>query len=338
MRRTNPLSNLLFAAALISVADVQGFGQQAGQPGEAAAATETQPPSEAIVIPDEPRTIDPAQFVPEPLGKPVTVEFVETPLSEVAAWIRDELGYPVLLDEQNLREQGMLPSDPVTERLADAPPYLLLNRLQTIGIHWFVEAGILHLTTGEIADDHISTEQYVIGDLLDAGYEEHAIREVIANETSGPWFDLDGIGGSIQILGDVLFVRQRYHVQREVAAVLEALRRHGRMTLLLEPPQNLVLRDKLAINVTADFDRIPLVDAIENLAAQVDADMRIDLTALRDQNLRDRQPVSLQLSGRPLSTTLDVLLSGLDLTYLVQDGVIWITAKVIADERMITAI
>jgi hypothetical protein len=108
--------------------------------------------------------------------------------------------------------------------------------------------------------------------------------------------------------------------------------------LLLEPPQYLALRDKLTLNVTADFDRIPLVDAIGNLADQVEVDMRIDEDALKDQGIRDRQPVSLGLTGRPLSTTLDVLLSGLNLTYLIEDGVVRITTQEIAEDHRVTAV
>lgn len=337
MRRPRPVFGLFALLALWTDCESPLHGQD-DPAGAAAEAEQNQPPSEAIVIPDEPRTIDPAHFVPEPLAIPVTVDFEETAIEDVAAWIRDELGYPTLIDEAAIRDLGILLSDPITERLDDAPAYLLLNRLRQMQLGWFVEDDILRITTKEFVDERLSTVQYNIGNLLDAGYEDDAIRDVIARETSGPWFDVDGLGGSLQILGDVLFVRQTYHVQREVAAVLAALAEHGRMTLLLESPQNLALRDQLDANVTADFDRTPLQEAIENLAAQVDIDMRLDVQALSDIGIRDRQPVSLTLSGRPLSTTLEVLLSGIHLTYLAEDGVMWITSRETVEDRFTTAI
>ena len=337
MCRSRSIVGLVAALATVLLTELHLQGQD-DPTAAATAADETQSPSEAIVIPDEPRTIDPARFVPEPLGRPVTVEFEEVSLTDVAAWIRDELGVPVLFDETSLRKRNILVGDTIRDRLLDAPMYLLLDRLDSIGLGWLVEDGIIRITTVEEADDHLSTMQHNIGDLLDAGYDSSSIEQVITNQTSGPWFDLDGIGGTEQVLGDVLFVRQNFDVQREVAAVIEALRKHGRMTFIHRSPQDLALRDKLLVSVTAGFDQTPLNSAIEELARQASIDIRLDEQALEDLGLREREPVSLQLDDRPLGVVLELLLTGMGLTYFIEDGVMLITTLDVTSEQLSTAV
>src|SRR5690606_17782298 len=51
------------------------------------------------------------------------------------------------------------------------------------------------------------------------------IVDFILEETSGPWLELDGIGGSITPYGSLLFVRQSPRVQEEVATVIDGLTR-----------------------------------------------------------------------------------------------------------------
>lgn len=291
-------------------------------PAAAAAAEEAQTPSEAIVIPDEPRTIDPSRFVPEPLAKPVTVEFQEATLREVVDWLREDQMIAVRLDERTLRSAGVLASDPVSDRLDDAPLYLLLDRLGSAKVDWYFDAGVLHLTTIAAVSERMTTEPYNVGSLLDAGYDGDSIIHTIQEVTSGRWFDIDGTGGTVQVIGDVMFVRQTDRIHRETLGLLQALAEPARMTFVLDPPQNIPLREKLDAVISVDLENVPLIDAIASIADTADADLRLDLPALRSQRIHEREPVTLVLPERDLRTVLDVLLADLNLTAYVQHGVI----------------
>lgn len=344
-------------ALLAQQADQQPADKPAGQPADQPAAQPTDQPAEQAgeqpagqpaagaaekpalpEIPDEPKTVDPATFMPPKLAEPVTVDFTDSSIGEVAEWIRTQHGFPVLIDERSLSDNNVLVSDPVSDRLVNEPLYLLLDRLRLKGLAWYVEDNILRITTKDQADEHLTTSQYLVGDLFDADYDSNTLIDVIQNETSGPWFDVDGIGGTIVLLGDVMFVRQTDRMQREVAGLLSALRKHGRMTFTLDPPQNLALRQKLQQNVTADFDATPLVTALQNLAEQAEANIRLDTTALRTKGVRERQPVSLALADRPLDTVLSLLLSTVRLKHVIRDGAILITTPENAEELFKTAI
>ncbi|HUG90215.1 MAG TPA: hypothetical protein VML55_05250 [Planctomycetaceae bacterium] len=289
-------------------------------------------------IPDEPRTVDPATLVPEKLAAVASVDFAESSLREIAQWIEEHQSVPVLFDSRALAEAGIPLGEPVTDRLRDEPGYLLLNRLHALGLAWFVEDDVVHITTSKVADERMRTEPYSVGDLLDAGYESDDLIESILGATEGPWEDVDGTGGSAEWLGDVLFVRHNDSLQRQVAGLLAALRKHGAQTFTFDPPQHLVLRQTLDETVSVKFVDTPLAVAVRELAMQTGIDIRIDGPALRQSRIRDREPVSLTLSDRKLSTVLHVLLADLNLTWILRDGVLWITTADRADEHRKTVV
>jgi len=100
----------------------------------------------------------------------------------------------------------------------------------------------------------------------------------------------------------------------------------------------MLLREKLQQNVDVKFQDVPLFRAVEELAAKSGADIRLDMPSLREVRVRDREPVSLVLTERKLSTVLGVLLSDHGLTWILRDGVLWITSRDKADSQMKTAV
>lgn len=327
MHPTDSPLMLLVATALISSLTSPTFGQQADPPPAAeAAATESQPPSEAIVIPDEPRTIDPAQFVPEPLGKPVTVEFKDATLKDVVQWLTEKQGIAVQLDERTLHNAGVLPSDPVSDQLDEEPLYLLLDHLQSMKLDWYFEAGVLHLTTPAVVEERMVTKPYNVGNLLDVEYDSDTLIQLILSVASGRWMETDGKGGTIQGIGDVVFVRQTERVHREISGLFAALAQPARMTLVDDPPQNILLREQLDSMLSVDFVEVPLAEAIARIARDSGADIRLDVPGLRAKRLHEREPVSLTLPDRDLRTVLNALLANLNLRFQIQDGIILVTA------------
>lgn len=275
---------------------------------------------------DEPQTVDPATLVPKQLATAVTIDFADSTLKDVARWIQEEQKLAVLFDNSALSEKGILLGEPVSDRLNGDPIYLLLNRLSSLGLASYVEDDILHITTIDAAESRMLTNSYNVNDLFDKGYKPDDLISTLYAATDGKWADQDGTGGSMEWLGDVLFVRQTDGVHRQVAGLIAALRKHGRQTFTLDPPQHLKIRQTLNDNVSVKYQNTPLFQAIQELAEQTKIDMRLDAAALRANGVRDREPVSLTLSDRKLSTVLHVLLTDLKLTWILRDGVLWITA------------
>lgn len=300
-------------------------------------AIEAQPVIEIPEIADEPKTIDPATLVPASLATEAAVKFENSSLRELVSWL-EGAGLVVLLDNRALTEQGISLGEPVSDRLDNAPIYLLLNRLRALQLSWYVDDGILHITTLTALKERQSTQPYNVGDLLDLGYGANELIEVLTSGVAVESWEENGGGGSIELLGDVLFVRQNDAQHLEVRGLLQGLRKHGRRTFTLDPPQHLSLREKLSAEVSVAFEDTPLETAIGELAVQAKADIRLDRIALRAVRVRDREPVSLKLSERNLGTVLRVMLSDLDLTWILRDGVLWVTSNEEAEYQLKSAV
>ena len=233
---------------------------------------------------------------------------------------------------------GMSAAEPISDRLDNTPIYLLLNRLRSLGIAWYFEDDVLHITSPEMAEQQPTTLTYNVGDLLDAGYDLDTLVDVISNCIApDSWEAVGGVGG-LNALGDVLFVRQTQALQLHVKGFLAALRNHARQTFVNDPVQHQVLRERLDDRVTVNFAGTPIETAIRQLSEIAGTDIRLDLPALRDLGVRERTPVTLKLTDQKLKTVLQAIALDLRLNWMLQDGVLWVTTPEKAESFSKTAV
>ena len=305
-------------------------------PLHAQSSSESSPP--LPIITDEPKTIDPIEVLPPQLTAGATHDFSDSSLREVVAWLQKEPRLVVLLDKKALAEIGVTAAEPVSDRLVESPLYLLLNRLRSLGLDWYYDDEILYITSREVAQDRAMTLTYNVGSLLDAGFELGRLEDVITSTITPDTWDAVGGNGVVNSLGDVLFVRQNDDVHRQIKALLQALGEPGRQTFLNDPTQHLRLRETLRQNVSVDFQDTPLESVAQRLAEVAGIDVRLDVSALRRRTYSGAQPVTLKLLDRSLETALQAVVMDLDLTWVIRDGVLWITSIDEAEAYLKTAV
>ena len=288
-------------------------------------------------IPAEPRFVDPTDFLPAKLTKRVTVDMRSASLTELAQWLQTAGELNVLVQLSELEEEGISPSDPISDWLANEPLYLLLDRLQLMDVGWYYEGDILYLTTlSVVRNERQATVPYLLGDLLDNGYTGYQIVDLIESLIEPDTWENNGGNGRINLIGDMIFVRSTGAIQRRVQGFLHAIEHHGRQTFIDVSATDQLLQDKLAVIVTVDYQDSPLEDAILDLAKQTGADIRLDRASLRDARIRERQPVTLQVQQQPIKTVLNYLLPQLGLGWQIRNGVLWVTSRD-EDEEPLTA-
>ena len=289
-------------------------------------------------ISDIPATIDPANLVPEILASKKTANLKGAPLREVIQWLELEGDVEVLVDGLGLSDIGVLETDPVGETLDDTPLYQMLNRLSVYGLAWYFDEGVLHLTSRENAEGRLTMLPYNVGDLFDSGFEADPLLETILHTIEpDSWEELGG-EGVINLIGDVLFIRQNDRIHREVKGLLQALRIHGRQTFVSEPPVHTAIREAIQNKVTFNFDGVPLQDAVAELIDQVKLDFRLDLQSLANVGVRERTPVTIALKETPLDVVLKAMLNDLELTWVLRDGVVWFVSLEDAESIQKTAV
>ena len=169
-------------------------------------------------IADEPKAIDPSQLFSPQLVVKATQDFSDSSLREVVSWLQEEQNIVVLVDKKALNEIGVSFAEPVSDHLQEAPVYLLLNRLQSMGIGWYYDDEVLYITSAKVAQARTTTVPYNVGDLMDAGYDLDRLVAVIINTIDPDSWEVRGGIGALNSLGDVLFVRHAYEQQRGVHA------------------------------------------------------------------------------------------------------------------------
>ena len=186
-------------------------------------------------IATEPESIDSATLVDPKLRQKVTVDFVETSLTDVAAWLQQQTGFNVTLDTRSLDPIGIDANSPISEKLVDQPIYLLLDRLHPLNIGWRLNGGVFvfHAVTDE---SMLYNVQYNVGKLLDDGFLPRSLRATLQKciVTRGGWID-DGGNGDLVQLGDVLFIRQDSRTHRRIAGLLAGLATPARRVLIDDP-------------------------------------------------------------------------------------------------------
>ncbi len=118
--------------------------KQPEKPAGKSTKTETTAPAK---IADEPKTVDPATFMPEKLAKKVTLKFEENILQEIIDSLQKEQKVDVLADVADLLESTISGNEPISERLDEEPLYLLFDRLRGNNLWWYLDDGIVHITT-----------------------------------------------------------------------------------------------------------------------------------------------------------------------------------------------
>ena len=326
------------AVLLVSLIEFQSslvWGQADPQP-----VTTANVDAASIVIADEPQSIDPATLLPAQLVTKVTVKFDGQPLKEVIDWLKRNCSLSVVVDYKALAANKLLETEPVYEDIKEAPLYLVLNHLQTLGLGWYVQDNNLQITSSEESQKLGRTIPYNLGDLIDTGYLPAELRQTIVRCSGGHWDEgrTSSNSGSAVLIGDVLFVRQQDNIHREIQGLLAALRKHGRRTYTLESPRHAALRAMVDQKISVDFLDTPLVVAVQELATKVGVGIRLDRASLAKANVREKTPITLKMADQKLSDVFQSLLAKHNLTWYVRDEVIWVSSLATARGILKTAV
>jgi hypothetical protein len=175
------------------------------------------------------------------------------------------------------------------------------------------------------------------------------------NPTS--WSDAGGPGSISPERGtESLVVNQTDEIHEQIARLLATMRAGGpnagrEMALRSEasmPSQGLPIGGRssaewkilrtLASPTQLEFIETPLQDVIDFLKDQHQIEIQIDTKALNDVGIDPTTPITKNLKGISLRSALKLMLRELELTYVIQDGVLLITTPEEAETRLTTVV
>jgi len=161
----------------------------------------------------------------DPLREPL--EFVETPLSQVAMILSETYDIPILFDVRALDEVATSPDAPVTIDLNNIPLRsalrLMLNQIENVT--YVVRDDVLMITTHEVAESTMETHVYNLSELVASATDltelTAAIIETVQPDT---WQESGrGTGTMTTLRGSMLVVHQTQSVHEEIGKFLRQL-------------------------------------------------------------------------------------------------------------------
>ncbi|MCH8922101.1 MAG: hypothetical protein IIA67_02995, partial [Planctomycetes bacterium] len=182
------------------------------------------------------------------LGDKTAIEFLETPLVEVADYLSDLHKIKIKLDKKALEDVGVGADTPVTRNLKHVSLRSALRlMLRELDVTYMVDDEVLLITSTEEAETQLTTEFYPVADLVSIDPKtpyspDHAdfdplimlIESTIAPDT----WDANGGLGAVADFAKVgaLVVSQTHDVHEQIGPLLDVLRRLRGTTPGLKAP------------------------------------------------------------------------------------------------------
>lgn len=170
------------------------------------------------------------------LLKPTELDFIETPLRDVVAYLREYHGIEIQIDAKALDDVGLVPDEPVTKQLRGISLRSALRLiLRDLDLTYIIQDEVLMITTPEEAECRMITMLYPVDELLPENDEpgmfptnaKTLIPLITASVRPTSWEEFGGPGSirGVSFHGgvDILVISQAMDVHNEIAELLEAL-------------------------------------------------------------------------------------------------------------------
>lgn len=163
------------------------------------------------------------------LGRPATLEVLETPLEEVLGFLSKRYAVPIVLDYPSLENDGIDPHLPVTSNVSNVRLANLLDlTLDGLNCGWLIRDQAVVVTSQSVARSTLLTRAYPVGEVLkrdgesfdpndaDVASLEHLVRSSVDPES---WYPRGGMA-DLAVVDDVLLVSQSHASHEEIERLL----------------------------------------------------------------------------------------------------------------------
>ncbi len=236
--------------------DAKGAGERYGTATTSSSLQESQNyPVADLVIPSPGCAAAPSEAekrIEAALNSPTQFEFTDLPLKDVVNYLKDLHHIEIQLDTKALNDVGVASDTPINKNVQGISLRSALSiLLKEHGLTYVIRDEVLYITSQEDADQTMTTVFYPVTDLVafrDKSGErwsdfDSLITLIKTTVKPTSWDDTGGTGTISQSIvnqTDMLVVSQTQEVHRELAKVLEEMRRVGGT----QPGGPLPLREK----------------------------------------------------------------------------------------------
>lgn len=252
------------------------------------------------------------------LEQAIELDYTDTSLADFCADLSQRLQINFVPAQRRLEEAGISIHRLITCSFPPAPLRVQLSRFcNAMELDYRIGNDMLCLSTPEDIESYQMTKIYDVRPLTDADLgltDIDSLCELIQTHIQPQSWDEVGGPGSVMEFRELLVFTQSEEVHREVAGFLQQLETYCLDRILNDnPPQILRVqhdcvneRLELALRKTINFDfcGVPLIEAVDALAAKADVPITIDVRSLADAGIDVQTPVSFAGRGMTLNGAL----------------------------------
>jgi hypothetical protein len=289
------------------------------------------------------------------LAQKIDLDFVETPLKDVAASIAKKTGINVLLDNRAITDAGGSADTPITFQIRGiALRSSLRLMLQEHELNFVTDSdgeNVLLITSDTKAKEHVVTRVYDAHDLI-ASHRKITENKVklddlvdIITTTIAPttWTDTGGTG-SMSPYDTQLIISQTVEIQEQISELLAAIRQvrdvpqkvieAGGSVGLDQSDHYAAIRTLLEKRRDLDFAETPLKD-IETVLNKLGILAQLDVKAITDAGGSADMPITFKINAVRLDAALRLMLEEHELNYIIDHDVLLITSDTKAKEHVV---
>jgi hypothetical protein len=164
------------------------------------------------------------------LDKQIAIDFFEVPISDVITQLAEEHEFDVTFEQEEFDNLGVDTASPVTVIQRDISLRGALKLiLKPFDLNYYIEDGLVVVTSVEMAEEHLVHRHFVIRDLLHKETPAASAKQIMSMLTTivspDSWEQVGGQGTLMEYQG-ILVVRQTNEALDQVATLLTELRQN----------------------------------------------------------------------------------------------------------------
>jgi len=267
------------------------------------------------------------------LSQPTRLAFIETPLEDILAYLRDVRRIQIFMDRRSFDKAKVRTNIPITINSRDNLATSLETMLDPVKLTWVVRHDVLLITSKESAEAMLDTRVYK---LLRRQPLDNLIEDVTRNIAPTSWDKAGGPGSISPVPFGALVILQTQANHRQIEGHYADLLKRVQSPLPADLPESVggSVGKALSQPTRLQFIGTPLEDIIAFLRSQHDVRINIDMRALNDVGIRANVPITCDLKGVRLSSALSLILRDIGLTWTVNRTGIRITNAEAAAREM----
>jgi len=171
------------------------------------------------------------------LSQKAAVDFVETPLVDVLAFIGEKFNVQVFIDRRGLSEAGIAADSPVSLKVSNIPLKSVLGMVleQVPGTTWCIRHELLQFTSEAKASAQLSTKSYdvreLLGDETATDMDARKLSDLILTHVAPDSWQSNGGNGAVTVAGTkhpVLVVTQSWQNHEVISELFTQLKVPGK--------------------------------------------------------------------------------------------------------------